>query len=378
MKIVKLSDNILSPLGLTTEANFDAVIAGRTELTEHTGLLGLPEPFVGSVFDREAIGELFAAESGSPSAWSLFERLCLLSASRALAQAGVDPSDPDVLFVFSTTKGNVDALAADPADPSAYIGASAARMAAHLGNRNTPVVASNACVSGVCAQIAAVRALMSRRCRVAVVVGCDVLSKFIVSGFQSFKALSPERCRPFDAARIGLNLGEAAATMVLAAADTADGRWEYAASANHNDANHISGPSRTGEGSYRVLSDILARIDTSEIALISPHGTATPYNDEMESIALHRAGLSDIPALGLKGYYGHTLGAAGVLETIIAQAAADRGVMPATAGFAACGTTYPVAVAADARPCSGGAIVKFMSGFGGSNAGIAYRKGGCL
>lgn len=96
----------------------------------------------------------------------------------------------------------------------------------------------------------------------------------------------------------------------------------------------------------------------------------------MESIALHRAGLDDVPVNGLKGFYGHTLGAAGVIETILSMAAADRGIILPTRGFCETGTTYPLNLSSDIRKSDRKTFIKILSGFGGSNAGIAYRKGG--
>jgi 3-oxoacyl-[acyl-carrier-protein] synthase-1 len=147
-------------------------------------------------------------------------------------------------------------------------------------------------------------------------------------------------------------------------------------SSNHNDANHISGPSRTGEGSFRVLSDILREVDADSLSFINAHGTATAYNDEMESIAIHRAGLDAIPVNGLKGYYGHTLGAAGIIETILSMKAVDNQVVLPTKGFETTGTTYSLNISNQPRRSDKTTFIKILSGFGGSNAGIAWQKGG--
>lgn len=303
-------------------------------------------------------------DSVEPVCASLFEEcpsfaaLCIESAERALAQADVDASAAEVLFVISTTKGDHQHLITP-----------AQQIVQHFCNPNQPIVVSNACISGVCAEIVAARLLESNVCRTCVVIGCDVQTQFIVSGFQSFKALSQQPCRPFDKDRVGLNLGEAAATMVLQQADT-DG-WHLLAGAIHNDANHISGPSRTGEGSYRCLKDVLGN---TPVACVSVHGTATAYNDEMESIALSRAGMSEVPLSALKGYFGHTMGAAGVLETILTMHAIEAGVILPSRGFAEQGTTYPVGISAEAREAGEGDIVKLMSGFGGCNAAVRWSK----
>lgn len=374
--IRKIADNIISPLGLSSDDNYQAVMSGHTKLTVNRSDFDLPEPFCGSLFDREKIRDIFVAETGITEGYSLFEQLCILSVSKALNDRDIVSSSESVVFVFSTTKGNVEYLSEDLMDGRCYIGNSAIRIAQYFGNNNTPIVASNACISGVCAQIAAVRALLQGKYTDAIVVGCDVLSKFIVSGFQSFKALSPNLCKPYDKERIGLNLGEAVGTLILTTRDCENARWRYVSSSNHNDANHISGPSRTGEGSFRVLSDILRDVDADNISFINAHGTATAYNDDMESIAIHRTGLDAVPVNGLKGYYGHTLGAAGIIETILSMKAIDNEVVLPTKGFETSGTTYSLNISNQPRKSDKTTFIKILSGFGGSNAGIAWQKGG--
>lgn len=377
--IVRIADNITSPLGFDSGVNYRKVLEGESALRIYEDLFGLPEKVRASMFDREVMETVFEAEIPDSRDCSFFEKLCIYSASRAIADCGIDPSADDVIFILSTTKGNVEYLARDPMDPRCYLSHSARKIAEYFRNGNESIVVSNACISGVCAQITAVRELLSGNCRRAIVIGGDVLSKFIISGFQSFKALSEAPCRPYDKERTGLNLGEAIGTIILEYRDSCnDNSWCYLSSSIHNDANHISGPSRTGEGAYRVLSDILEDVEKEQLTFINAHGTSTLYNDEMESIALYRAGVNNIPLNGLKGVYGHTLGAAGIIETILSMKAVDNGIILPTAGYENRGTTYPLNISHQPRPVAGNCFIKILSGFGGSNAGIAYRKGGAL
>jgi len=280
-----------------------------------------------------------------------------------------------VLFIISTTKGNVSLLDSNvkgfPRE-RVLLGESARLVSRYFGNPNTPVVVCNACISGVCAQIEAMRALRSGRYDYAVVIGADEQSPFIISGFLSFKALTDTACRPFDKDRTGLNLGECAATVVLKAVDGTAGGWVLECGAIRNDANHISGPSRTGEGSYLALMEVLNGCGRDGLAFLNVHGTATAYNDEMESIAIYRAGLIDVPVTGLKGYYGHTMGAAGIMESILSMYAVQDGTVLATRGYAEQGVTYPVNVSSANRPASGNRFIKLLSGFGGCNAALSY------
>lgn len=375
--ITKIADNIISPLGSTSEENFNAVLTGETMLKRQEGIFGLPEPLCASLFDRQVIHNLLNNELGLVEDLTFFEKLCVLSAKKAIEECNLSPRESNVIFILSTTKGNVDCLEESLSDKRCYLADSAHKIAKYFGNNNLPLVVSNACISGVCAQIAAVRELLSGKYRYAVIIGADVLSKFIISGFQSFKALSPEQCKPYDKDRIGLNLGEAVGTMILKAGKPSNEKdWQYVASSIHNDANHISGPSRTGEGSYRVLKDILSEIGVDDIGFVNVHGTSTAYNDEMEAIALHRANLDSVPINGLKGYYGHTLGAAGIIETILSMKAIENGVVLPTKGFETIGTSYDVNISNQVRRTDKSAFVKILSGFGGSNAGISYQKGG--
>ena len=375
--ITKIADNIISPLGITSQENFENVLHGITMLKRHQDRFNLHEEFYGSLFDKEKIEAILKEEISNIGDFTFFESLCIASAQKAISECNLSPKESNVLFVLSSTKGNVEYLEHSLTDERCFLSESAEKIANYFGNHNTPIVVSNACISGVCAQITAVRELLSGKYRYAVVIGADILSKFIVSGFQSFKALSPKQCKPFDKDRLGLNLGEGVGTMILkSGVPTNRNDWQYVSSSIHNDANHISGPSRTGEGACRVLNDILGEIDVQEIGFVNVHGTSTAYNDEMESIAIHRCNLDNMPINGLKGYYGHTLGAAGIIETILSMKAIENGLILGTKGFENIGTTNRVNVSNIVRATDKQAFIKILSGFGGTNAGICYKKGG--
>ncbi len=380
MIVRKIGENIVSPLGFSVEENFTALMSGRSELRRYESLWNLPFPcFVSLIPDAALEAELSKEElTGRCTSSTKFEKIALLSASKAIKQSGIDARSERVVFILSSTKGNVELLADEKTDFDRVTPAHTAKMFAHhFGNPNLPVTVSNACISGLCAQIEAFRCLMSRQYDAAVVIGADVLSPFIVAGFQSLKALSDEQCRPFSANRKGLNLGEAAATVVYQVADDNSDGWRMLAGAVRNDANHISGPSRTGEGSYRALLSVLgsSKLTASDLACLNVHGTSTLYNDEMESIAINRAGLNAVPVNAMKGYYGHTLGAAGVLETLLTMRAVEERKIPATRGFDELGVTNPVLVSSESLDTQKRAFVKLLSGFGGCNAAAVFCNG---
>ena len=359
-KVVCIGESILSPLGATPAENFAAVCRGESALRLYEGMFGCREPFVASLMDRER---------WTVPGRTFFDSIVIEAARRAVDAAGIDPASPRTGFVLSTIKGNIEHV--DTQDVTLAV--SARRLSDAFGNPNPAVVVSNACISGLAALLQGRRMLLGGGFDHVVVVGAEVQSRFIVTGFQSLKALSEAPCKPFDASRDGLNLGEAAAAVVLGFGE--DG-WELVDGAVRNDANHISGPSRTGEGSYKALRYVLRQCYPEELAFVNVHGTSTLYNDEMESIALERAGLLDVPVNALKGTFGHTMGAAGILESILSMRSVDAGLILPTRGFSELGVSRPVLVSASMRQTVKQAFVKLLSGFGGVNGALLFRKGG--
>ena len=375
--IYQKGHHIITPLAEGSEANFEAIVAGQSPLRYYQRHWDIPEPFFASIFPVETFQETF--QETSLQQYTRFERIAIKAAEGAIQRAGIDASHQRVLFVISTTKGNVEVLENEEAAPTdqAYLWHSAQLIAQHFGNHNTPLVVSNACISGCAAQITAYNMLQySDLYDYVVVIGAEVLSRFIIAGFQSFKALSPERCKPFDKNRCGLNLGEAAAAIVYARCEDEtqlpDQAIVMTAGAINNDANHISGPSRTGEGLKRSINKVTENFDTKQIAFINTHGTATLYNDDMESIAIQRCGLQDIPVNSLKGYYGHTLGAAGVMEVILSSIALQKQMVIKSLGTEEPGTAQHLNVCMANSPIHGTAFMKLISGFGGSNSALLF------
>lgn len=370
-------NNIISPLGFTTAGNYKAIRAGSTGVKK-TLLPFSKEPFcVAQIADTELEARL--SEISEASAHTRLEALSILSIQDVLDQSNVDPADKRTLLIYSTTKGNVDLLedryrSVDP--KRAYLPAMAKHLQSYFKFTNTPMVVSNACISGLLAIIIAKRLITQGLYDNVIVCGGDILSEFTISGFKSFNAMSAEPCRPFDAARTGINLGEAVSTLLVTNQKTlaAPYQTEIVSGASANDANHISGPSRTGEGLYQALQHTLKAQSIAEVGFISAHGTATPFNDEMESIAFERAGLSAIPLNSLKGYYGHTLGAAGVLETVLSLEAMKQQELIRSEGYSEKGVSGKVIVIEKHQPKSFSAFIKTASGFGGCNAAALFRK----
>ena len=359
-----LSTNITSPLGLTTEANYQAVLSGCAALQRYDDLWGLPAPFAASLFSDEQRASL------AIDGYTFFEALAIRSIRKALTYTSLGNDLSRIVLILSTTKGNIDALGEERYYPSE----AAQRIAEAIGLTTKPIVVCNACVSGLSAQLLADRLLSEGVYDYAIVVGAEVQSKFIVSGFQALKAVSEEPCRPFDMERNGLNPGEAAATIVFARNSDKES-WQLTRGAVCNDAYHIVSPSPQGDGLTNAIEAVMKGRDKQQLASVCVHGTATLYNDQMESKAIQRTNLSDVPLSALKGYYGHTMGAAGVLETILSMRATDDGIVLPSKGFTELGVSGKVSISNEPRPTDKTAFLKIMSGFGGCNVAALFEKG---
>ena len=367
-----LSTNITSPLGFTTRENYLSVKEGRSALAVHEDWRGVPPAFTASLFDDSQIEVL------SVPGFTRYESVTIYSIREALSHTEIDVASQRTGLILSTTKANVEELAASEDADGIYFkpGKSAARIAAYLGFTTAPVVVCNACISGVTAQVLADRLINSGRYDNVVVCGADCQSPFVVAGFMSFKSLSPFECRPFDIERLGLNLGDASATIVFGKVSESsdDSSWKLVAGALNNDAYHVSAPSPSGDGTYSAASEVISTIDIDSLATVSVHGTATMFNDQMESKAIERAGLSDVRISALKGYYGHTLGAAGVLETIITMESIDDGVILPVRGYDEIGVSGKVNIGNDFLQTDKNTFLKLISGFGGCNGVVAFSR----
>lgn len=371
--IKRLADNIVSPLGFTAQENYEAV--RRMESGIGPGKDPAGTAISVAQLDPEKLEREFLRVCRPQREYTPVEKAMLLSASLAVDQAGIDASSPRTGFVLSTTKGNIHLLGMPDhglGKDRIHLWHTAGLLSEYFGNPGDPLTISNACISGACAQIAALHMLEDGLYDQVVVTGVDMISDFIVAGFQSFKSLDAGRCRPFDARRMGLNLGEAAATIVYG---KGNGKGISLINGSiRNDANHISGPSRTGEGLFRAITCVMQGIAPEEIAFINAHGTATPYNDQMEAVAFSRAGLGKTPVFSLKPHFGHTLGAAGVLESIIAMKALEEGIVLPSLGFEEPGIEGELNVSQRIGQTEKKHIIKTLSGFGGTNAALLFGK----
>lgn len=380
------SDNIVTSLGLTTEENAASILDDRIGITLHDEPGLYPAPVRLStvpIKDLEARLNTLVPYGTGISSLTRLERMMLYSILEALRTSPVRPSDPRTLLLISSTKGNIDLLKGGNElhkdRDRIHLWRMAEVIAGSLEHPNNPIIVCNACISGSVAILLAARMIRDGRYDHAIVAGGDLVSEFVVSGFQSFQALSPNPCRPFDSGRDGLSLGEGAGTVVLSAdPGVATGQLpvSYLGGGISNDANHISGPSRDGEGLLIAIKAALdeAKVAPKQVDFISAHGTGTLYNDEMESLAMAGAGLAGTPLNSFKGYFGHTLGAAGIIESVLTLHSMRNGILFKTAGYERPGTTVPVNVLGNHTEAGAGICMKTASGFGGCNAALIFGK----
>jgi 3-oxoacyl-[acyl-carrier-protein] synthase-1 len=367
--------NCITPLGFDVATNIADIELGNAGVQLHADMNFSDKEFFGSIIDSQLINEAFSQIS-TRTHFTKLEKMLILALHPLVTKK---PTSRTAL-VLSSTKGNISALQQmnGTVPEGAYLQHLAQTMADFFGFSTTPIVISNACVSGILAVATAKRLIQGGMFDNAYVIAGDEFSKFVFSGFTAFQALSAQPCKPYSADRDGLNLGESAAAIYLTSDKSAiqDGSMKVIGDSAINDANHISGPSRTGEGLYRSICNALleAKVSADNINYISAHGTATIYNDEMEAIAFNRAGLKEVPVNSLKGYYGHTLGASGLLETVISIASARNNRLYKSAGFSEIGVSENINIVMQNSDANIKYFLKTASGFGGCNTAVIFEK----
>ncbi|HEY1956170.1 MAG TPA: beta-ketoacyl-[acyl-carrier-protein] synthase family protein [Polyangiaceae bacterium] len=325
--------------------------------------------------------------------WSRTTAFAHLAAKEALEIAGVDPRGARVgLVVGGTTAGMFEnevrvtgmmsgRLPLTPAEElrSHPLSSTADALDAAIGPFVRMRNVASACSSGVTALAVARAWLLEDEIDVVVAGGTDGLCRLTLSGFNALSAIDPEPCRPFDVSRRGLNLGEGAGFLVLERAERAKKRGrtpiaELAGIALAAEAHHITNPESEGRTAARVMREALEHggIGPRDVDYVNAHGTATPLNDAMESKAIHAvfgAETDRVWVSSSKGQIGHTLAAAGAIETAIAAMCVSERVLPPTAGLRdvdpACALRH---VREAVRLPRVRAVVSSSFGFGGMDA----------
>jgi len=371
-------NNIISSLGFDSETvvkNIHNQVSGLQLIEDENRF---SQPFCSSIINQKTLNNNFASLKAEGN-FTRLEKMMLTSLSNVI-QASKIPLTKKVGLIISTTKGNIDALDKNSKFPkeSAYLTVLGHVIKDFFNFKNDAIVVSNACVSGVLAIAVAKRYIKQGVYDHVFVVSGDIVTKFILSGFNSFQALSNDPCKPYCKNRSGINIGEAAASVLVTnnKINLAKEAVVVLGEGSCNDANHISGPSRTGEGLFRSIKSAVkeANISHDSIDYISAHGTATPFNDEMEAIAFNRLGLQDVPVNSLKGYFGHTLGASGLLETVVGMHSLYNNTLYASLGFDELGVSQPINIITKTTTKKMNIFLKTASGFGGCNLAAIFKK----
>ena len=364
--------SVLCPLGDSPSQVYEQMLAGVS------GLQSVEKPFgIDTTSHVGLISDDLIPQEHIDS--TRLENMLSVCYERSVRKLRFDTfQDKDGLVIICTTKGNIDKICEDE-DPRLPLTRLSKFLQQSFDLGNEPMIISNACISGILGIITAARLIRDGKFGHVMVLGGDIVSEFTLSGFASLHALTEGVCKPYDKNRTGINLGEAAAGLVLSNDETIfKGTFgEYISGASSNDANHISGPSRTGEGLHRSIERTLnpAEVEASQIGYLSAHGTGTSFNDEMESIAFERSGLSEVPVNSMKGYFGHTLGAAGVIETMLGLEGMKRKELVSSLGFDEVGVSRPMNIIEETTSPTSEYFLKSASGFGGCNAVALFKVG---
>lgn len=371
-------NNIVSSLGFDTETvvnNIHNQVSGL-ELIDDKNILS--QPFCSSIINQKVLNDSFSSLKAEGQ-FTKLEKMMLTSLNSVIKASKI-PLTNRVGLIISTTKGNIDVLDKNSKFPKnrVYLSVLGSVIKDFFKFKNDAIVISNACVSGILAVAVAKRYIKQGVYDHVFIVSGDLVTEFILSGFNSFQALSNEPCKPYSVNRSGINIGEVAASILVTnnSVNLARESVIILGEGSCNDANHISGPSRTGEGLFKSIQSAVkeANISHESIDYISAHGTATPFNDEMEAIVFNRLGLHNVPINSLKGYFGHTLGASGLLETIVGMHSLYNNTLYASLGFEALGVTQPINVITKTTTTKMDIFLKTASGFGGSNTAAIFKK----
>lgn len=328
---------------------------------------------------------------GTPVSYAPFKDLQFRNMPFAVSalKNAMDLSQLDPLktvFIFCCAKGDIGSLESHVLKEVSgnRLFALPGQQADYIKNEVFPnaartVVISSACASGAIALETAKELLQSGNGFLnAIIFGFDGISRFVTAGFHSLGALSSAAARPFDASRDGLTIGEGACIALLTRRAPFDGDIVVAGAGSSNDANHRTGPSRTGDGLARAARAAMAdaRVTSAgDIGAIKCHGTATVYNDAMEAKAIESLFGPDIPpCCSLKGAIGHASGAGSLLETLVAAQLLERRALPPTMGFQTLGVEEKIPISSQPQRFEKNTILCLSAGFGGINAAVLLKE----
>lgn len=398
-RVVITGAGVLTGLGIGWRANADGFRVGRKAFRPVTlfdvsrqrvrvaAEIDLPEKLPPTRLPGKQIRRLDRAS-----------RMLLLAAHEAWLQAGVQSMIPTPLVLGTTSVGM--SLGEDyyrqaigrphrqrgqPTRAAYYQAQTQARMVADALDLSGPItILSNACASGANAVGYAWELLRQGHCERVLAGGYDALSLLTFAGFDSLQALSPAACRPFEADRDGLTLGEGAAVLVLETEACARHRGatilgEVAGYGVALDLYHLTQPHPQGDAALETMRTACASagLTPAEVDYVNAHGTGTPLNDSAEALALERwAGehVARLPVSSTKASIGHTLGAAGAIEALVCLMALREQWLPPQATHGPLDPLCHFPVVREPRAATVNVALSNSFGFGGANATLILRR----
>ncbi len=361
MNIAITGEGIVSAIGLNKQEVLQSLLDKKTGIGEMKHLQSVHHELpVGEVdLSNDQMKEMLGIPCGNMMSRTAL--LGMLAIRQALEDAGIDEEKqkntlstgkkPRIVLVSGTTVGGMDMteLCFDLPEEERSLdflkhhdcGSSTQLMADHFGIFCETTTLSTACSSAANAIMLGARLLKAGQADIVVAGGTEALSRFHLNGFNSLMILDHEQCRPFDATRAGLNLGEGAAFVVLESEETAQRRGVATHAyltgyGNACDAYHQTASSEDGEGAYLAMKEALetAHLQPTDIQYVNAHGTGTPNNDQSESVSLKRIFGEDMPLVSsTKSFTGHTTSASGSIETVICMLAMQHHFVPASLGW---------------------------------------------
>jgi 3-oxoacyl-[acyl-carrier-protein] synthase-1 len=381
--------SVLSALGSGVEATWSAITAGNSGLrpNDFPGC-GL-ETWIGRVSDSflEPLPAALADMESRNNRLTLAGLRAdgFLEHARAAVQR-FGPERVGVVIGTSTssigrTEEGYTRLLEDGSFPPAWVqpdvqnphspGYLAARITGAAGPNMT---IGTACSSSAKVFASAARWLHAGLADAVIVGGVDSLCLSVLYGFNSLQLVSTRPCRPFDAARDGISIGEAAGFALVTRPGMSDARCYLAGFGESSDAHHMSSPHPEGLGAEMAVREALARarLSAADIGYINLHGTATKANDHVEAGVLARCFPSTVAASSTKGWTGHTLGAAGIVEAVITIESIIRQLAPRTLNAETLFPGCPASVITANRELGDRVAMSNSFGFGGSNCALIF------
>jgi 3-oxoacyl-[acyl-carrier-protein] synthase I len=247
-----------------------------------------------------------------------------------------------------------------------------------LGTTGPACTVATACSSSAKVFAQAERLIRLGWADAAVVGGVDTLCDSVLFGFNALQLVSDEPCRPFDVARRGISIGEAAGFALLERADAGPAAPQLLGWGESSDAHHMSSPHPQGLGARLAIAAALQRagLDAAAVDYVNLHGTATPANDAVEAAVISDLFPAATRASSTKGWTGHTLGAAGIVEAVACLIALEQGFMPGTLNCVDPDPLCGPQIALDNVEQAPQVALSSSFGFGGNNAVLVFGRGG--